>query len=142
MDFHEYLHSKKIDSDAFKKANSSQWHEWKSVFDQVHPKSFTSQRLFLINPLRRQFPYDVPEEVKEKKAGPQKPVIKPKKETDSVEEDKASMPKVKPKPVMKPKPKVAVKPKIPAKPDAEKKEAESKPKFKPRPVVKKRPKTD
>ncbi|GAA0891377.1 hypothetical protein GCM10009122_10560 [Fulvivirga kasyanovii] len=144
MEFNEYLHSKKIDSDAFRKANSSQWNEWKAIFDQMHPKSFTAQKLFLINPLRHAFPYEAPVEVKEKKVGPQKPVMKPKPKEKEEEEKQGSVakPKMKPKPVMKAKPKIQVKPKVQSKPGSEESTGESKPKFKPKPVIKKRPKTD
>lgn len=144
MEFNEYLYSKKIDSDAFRKANSSQWNEWKAIFDQMHPKSFTAQKLFLINPLRHAFPYEASVEVKEKKVGPQKPIMKPKpkKEEEGEKKESATKPTMKPKPVMKAKPKIPVKPKIQAKPDSEENAGESKPKFKPKPVIKKRPKTD
>ena len=55
MVFEEYLKSKKIDSERFKKAEPLQYEEWRSVFAQMHPESFTAQKLFLINPIRRRF---------------------------------------------------------------------------------------
>lgn len=150
MDFQEYLHSKKIDSDAFKKANPTQWNEWETIFDRISPQSFTAQKLYLINPIRRQFPFLGVVEPKIKSAGQKKPVIKPKSKEENVEEATPVKAKVNPKPVMKPKPKMQAKPIIPAKPkiptkqqgEGEAAKDESKPKFKPRPVIKKRPKTD
>lgn len=55
MSWEEYLKSKKIDSVDFKKNQSELWHEWKVLFEQVHPNSFTAQKLYLINPIRRKF---------------------------------------------------------------------------------------
>ena len=104
MDFEAYLLSKKIDSAAFLGAESKLWNAWKYEFDQVHPKSFTAQKLYLINPIRRKYPLTqqaevkkgsndepVPESVPEKVAGPvvvrqkpaiPKPVFRPKPKTD------------------------------------------------------------
>ncbi len=77
--FNEYLESKKIDAKAFAKSETELYMSLKEVFDQVHPDSFTAQKLFLINPIRRK--YQLKETV-EKKAGKPKmarPVIpKPK----------------------------------------------------------------
>lgn len=57
LEFKEYLHSKKIDADAFLKAESTQYDYLKNYFDQVSPNSFTAQKLFLINDLRRKYLY-------------------------------------------------------------------------------------
>jgi hypothetical protein len=57
LEFKEYLHSKKIDSDAFVKAEGTQYDYLKNYFDQVSPSSFTAQKLFLINDLRRKYLY-------------------------------------------------------------------------------------
>ena len=54
--FKEYLIKKKIDSDRFRQEAASQWESLKALFDQVHPKSFTVQKLYLINPIRRKYP--------------------------------------------------------------------------------------
>ena len=54
--FIEYLESKMIDSEAFKQSEPEQWKEWESLYLQVHPKSFTIQKLNLINQIRRKFP--------------------------------------------------------------------------------------
>lgn len=55
MDFKEYLHSKKIDSAAFKDKEENRFSEWEQLFDQMNPASFTAQKLFLINLLRRKY---------------------------------------------------------------------------------------
>lgn len=54
--FEEYLTKKKIDSDLFQSEREKLWREWKELFNQIHPNSFTAQKLFLINNIRRQFP--------------------------------------------------------------------------------------
>jgi hypothetical protein len=55
LDFSEYLKSKKIDPVAFKKGDEIRFNEFKNLFDQVHPNSFTQQKLFLINKIRRKY---------------------------------------------------------------------------------------
>ncbi len=108
MDFEEYLASKKINSVAYKASEPMQWAKFAAIFEQMHPKSFTMQKLNLINGLRRQFPY-IEEEEKQEVAKPRmarpmmkpktqspggKPVIKPK---ISVAKPKMSKPVIKPK---------------------------------------------
>lgn len=56
VNFEEYLSGKKIDSLAFKAAEPERWKEWESEFEQLHPDSFTLQKLNLINPIRRKYP--------------------------------------------------------------------------------------
>lgn len=65
-EFEEYLTQKKIDAAAFQKGDPARWQEFKDLFDQVHPNSFTAQKLFLINAIRRKYPYveDVSDESK------------------------------------------------------------------------------
>lgn len=117
MTFEEYLASKKIDTIAYQVAEPHQWEEFKAIFRQMHPKSFTMQKLNLINGLRRRFSLAEEliqkEEIKSKTA---RPVLKPKVAQSSiVSSDNHSA-----KPVMKlkvsmGKPKMAkpvVKPKI------------------------------
>jgi hypothetical protein len=53
--YEEYLLSKKIDSQAFKTAEPERWKEWEQLFAQVSEASFTSQKLYLINPIRRKY---------------------------------------------------------------------------------------
>ncbi|MEM6642564.1 MAG: hypothetical protein AAF616_06265 [Bacteroidota bacterium] len=57
MDFDEYLKSKKIDPGKFKDQAPEKYHEWEGIFNQVHPASFTQQKLFLINQIRRAYAF-------------------------------------------------------------------------------------
>lgn len=78
MLFEEYLISKKIDAQAFQKNDPETFGDWKKLFEQMHPASFTSRFLFKINGIRRNFhlrsevPPATPAPVKSK------PVIRPK----------------------------------------------------------------
>jgi hypothetical protein len=56
VNFEDYLLSKKINSLAFKAAEPECWQAWQEEFNHVHPDSFTSQKLYLINPIRRKYP--------------------------------------------------------------------------------------
>ena len=56
MTFDAYLTDKKINSGAFQAAQPQQWQQLARVFEQVSPASFTQQKLFLINNIRRQYP--------------------------------------------------------------------------------------
>lgn len=56
VNFEEYLLEKKINCAAFKTAEPARWSEWDREFVQVHPDSFTLQKLNLINPIRRKYP--------------------------------------------------------------------------------------
>jgi hypothetical protein len=58
----EYCIKKKIDSTSFQKSDPEKWNELRLIFEQVHPNSFTEQKKFLINDLRRR--YHLKEEVK------------------------------------------------------------------------------
>jgi hypothetical protein len=101
VEFEAYLVSKKIDSASFQTAESELWEEWKIAFEQQHPKSFTAQKLYLINPIRRKYPLKVvaTEAPSEKKESGQ-PL------TESPESTTLAKPKpVVPRPVFKPKPK-------------------------------------
>jgi hypothetical protein len=55
MIFEEYLTSKKINHETFMWADPGKYLELKKVFNQVHPDSFTMQKKFLINDLRRKY---------------------------------------------------------------------------------------
>lgn len=55
MTFSEYLTSKKIDEEKFKAADPQRFEEWRLLFEQVHPDSFTMQKKFHINPIRRAY---------------------------------------------------------------------------------------
>lgn len=56
MTFEEYLDSKKIDSESFKTKEPVLYAEWQNTFIQLHPNSFTAQKLYVINSIRRKFP--------------------------------------------------------------------------------------
>lgn len=56
MTFEQYLISKKIDSSRFCDQEPEVWKTWKAEFEQMHPQSFTAQKLYLINPVRRKYP--------------------------------------------------------------------------------------
>lgn len=86
--FEDYLISKKIDSQAFRLAEPKVWNAWKSEFEQIHPNSFTVQKLNLINPIRRKYLLQVTAEMKSSDTTlpvtnpstspkPGKPIIKP-----------------------------------------------------------------
>jgi hypothetical protein len=62
VNFEEYLSGKKINSEAFKQAETDRWHDWNNQFAQVHPDSFTLQKLNLINPIRRKYPLQHPQQ--------------------------------------------------------------------------------
>jgi hypothetical protein len=102
-----YLLSKKIDSTAFQKAEPTLWKAWSIEFEQMHPNSFTVQKLNLINPIRRKYPLkSVPEKV-EANVSTQTPpssasTHEPKPVNPSTSNPKPSIPK----PVFKPKPKI------------------------------------
>jgi len=55
-EFFAYLKAKRIDPNAFKAAQPARFAEWVDLFAQMHPDSFTQQKLFLINGIRRTFP--------------------------------------------------------------------------------------
>ena len=74
MTFEDYLIGKKIDARQFKSLEPDRWQEWALLFEQVSPASFTSQKLYLINALRRKYRA-------QKEPGPpptHKPMFKPK----------------------------------------------------------------
>jgi len=56
MTFEEYLESKKIDTLKLKEMEPALYSDWESSFNQMHPNSFTAQKLYLINSIRRRFP--------------------------------------------------------------------------------------
>ncbi|MGB3585854.1 MAG: hypothetical protein WBA23_04910 [Tunicatimonas sp.] len=56
--FEEYLTKKKIDSTAFRQSEELMWQDWSELFQAIHPDSFTAQKLFLINKIRRRFPQE------------------------------------------------------------------------------------
>lgn len=85
MTFEEYLISKKIDSQALRAAEPGLWNEWNRLFEQMSPASFTAQKLYLINPLRRKYLLKTPQVAAAPKAiapAVARPVMKPKPKID------------------------------------------------------------
>ena len=85
MTFEEFLTDKKINPAAFKVGDPSLWKEWSLLFEEMSVVSFTAQKLYLINPLRRKYllkeapPTQQPEGTTEtSKPVVKKPVFKPK----------------------------------------------------------------
>ncbi len=56
MSFEEYLVQKKIDGPAFRQAEPARYAEWETLFPNLHPESFTMQKKFLLNDVRRRYP--------------------------------------------------------------------------------------
>ncbi|WP_420582487.1 hypothetical protein [Reichenbachiella sp.] len=61
IDFNTYLSTKKIDASKFKASEPELYEKLELVFAESHPASFTAQKLFLINPIRRK--YQLKEEI-------------------------------------------------------------------------------
>jgi len=55
MNLRNYLIGKKIDPDLLKKEEKELYDQFNLAFSQMHPDSFTAQKLFLINKLRRKY---------------------------------------------------------------------------------------
>jgi hypothetical protein len=55
MEFEEYLKQKKISSTDFERGDTGRFQEWKGLFESMHPDSFTAQKKFLINDIRRRY---------------------------------------------------------------------------------------
>lgn len=53
--FEEYLTQKKIDAGQFRLAEPERYSEWQALFSTIHPDSFTTQKKFLINDIRRRY---------------------------------------------------------------------------------------
>jgi hypothetical protein len=108
VDFNAYLVSKKIDPDAFRRAEPLLWESWCAEFEKVSPASFTMQKLFLINPIRRKYKLSPvadpapPKTVSEVPGGNPEPAVAPKPAAESPPVKKPAVAK----PVMRPKPKI------------------------------------
>jgi hypothetical protein len=59
MEFEAYLLSKKIDANSFENNEKVLFHFWKKEFELMHESSFTDQRKFEINKIRRKFKLDL-----------------------------------------------------------------------------------
>ncbi|AEI49243.1 hypothetical protein [Runella slithyformis] len=60
MSFEEYLITKKIDIKAFRQHEAERFQEWAALYAQVHPESFTAQKKFLLNDVRRKYLLKIP----------------------------------------------------------------------------------
>lgn len=79
MNFRTYLISKKIDPEKLKSAETETYRSFNMLFSQMHPDSFTAQKLFLINKLRRKYLLEkVPEAAVAQAPKKMKPRIVPK----------------------------------------------------------------
>ena len=104
MDFETYLRNKKIDPVIFEKEEPMLWYEFKTVYEQVHPDSFTAQKLFLINGIRRKYPLQ--QEISESKTDDMdEKAVKPK---SKIPVQSSASEKAKPRII----PKVKISPKI------------------------------
>ena len=112
VNFEDYLYSKKIDSLAFRNGEQDLWGSWKVEFEQVHPSSFTAQKLYLINPLRRKYPLKADSAPPKAEVTPvavdiaSKGVGEPESKPEVDQKPKAVAKPVAPKPVFRPKPKM------------------------------------
>ncbi|MHA8066836.1 hypothetical protein V7S76_09145 [Aquirufa sp. ROCK2-A2] len=55
MEFDNYLASKKIDASSFKEKELDRYNVWKIEFEMMHETSFTDQKKFQINKIRRKY---------------------------------------------------------------------------------------
>lgn len=78
MNWRAYLISKKIDPDQLKNQEGGLYKSFNVLFSQMHPDSFTAQKLYLINKLRRRYKLErEPEEATVKQPQKVKPKIVP-----------------------------------------------------------------
>lgn len=61
ISFKGYLTQKNIDEEKFRAGEPALYQEWEALFSQIHPDSFTAQKKFLINDIRRRFILKVPD---------------------------------------------------------------------------------
>jgi len=97
MEFDEYLIGKKIDPVRYRENEPDQYEVFSNLFKEMHPASFTMQKLYLINGIRRTYPLPPEKWAKENPRAAQpaaKPVVK-KPATGG------SKPKFRPKPIIK-----------------------------------------
>ena len=76
LTFEEYCRKKKIDPDLFLQSDPDRFREWKHIFEQVHPDSFTEQKKFLINPIRKKYLLHTENETKHADEIKTKPAVK------------------------------------------------------------------
>ncbi|MCU0419831.1 MAG: hypothetical protein MUC38_09250 [Cyclobacteriaceae bacterium] len=84
VSFEEYLTGKKIDAAAFRLAEPDWYAALEREFVHLHPNSFTAQKLYLINPLRRKYwlkPVKIETTAPEPESKTVRPVMRPKTKT-------------------------------------------------------------
>ena len=77
-EFQSYLEGKKINATRFLQEEPERYNEYLKIFNQVHPNSFTAQKLFVVNDLRRKYPGTETTEPKKQVKPKLKPVIRKK----------------------------------------------------------------
>lgn len=82
---------------AFSAAEPALFKTWESEFDQMHPNSFTVQKLNLINPVRRKYQLKVEDAPKTQAPAPEE---SPKAEATPTAAPKVARPMIRPKPKM------------------------------------------
>lgn len=92
MEFEKYLLDKNIDWEAFRRNEPDKWQSFKTLFKAVHPNSFTVQKKFLLNDLRRLYHFKVAEPIKS---------VEPKEEAGALENKKPVRVVVKRTPVVR-----------------------------------------
>lgn len=93
MTYQEYITSKKIDANTFVAAEPLLYATWEFEFQQMHPNSFTLQKLNLINSTRRKYPLTLTQNFKGNTEEQKPEILSP------------AAPKIA-RPMMKPKPKI------------------------------------
>lgn len=73
LNFKEYCRSKSIDPDLFKHSESFRFSKFEEEYNQMSPESFTAQKLFLLNEIRRRFNFVKPKDEKSKTQAVAKP---------------------------------------------------------------------
>jgi len=77
MEFDEFCKKKKIDPEKFRSKEPMRWGEFSLVFSQVSPESFTQQKKFLLNDLRKLYPFtELAIDGKAESVAVKKPVMK------------------------------------------------------------------
>jgi hypothetical protein len=135
LDFETYCKSKRINPEAFLKQEPTEYSYLKNYFEQVHPDSFTAQKLFAINKLRRKYLKDYSEEFASLKEETSKPLLKPAfaiKSKIQVAENKPVSAETEKEASVSP----VIKPKIPAAKTEESIDLGEKPKVIPKPLIK------
>ncbi|BDD07687.1 hypothetical protein FUAX_01190 [Fulvitalea axinellae] len=81
MDFAEFLRSKKIDPDAFRRNEENLYLSYEREYKVCSPESFVARKLYNINPLRRKYLFVEAEGKEETKAKPARPKVQVRRPT-------------------------------------------------------------